>query len=219
MKHVKIMNLPDCDKLVYCSGTIARQIGTMFVVDDEKPTLAESFPVLSGGRDLADGWLRGDRECYETPVVCRVGEKITPEVFASFVKRGMHEEVPTTAWELYQNLRENGSDLRLPIMAHTQEPSREYLIELEFHDFNKDACCISTDTSAFYFEVYYDRDDKDDVFSQLEAQLMDYMNILDTEELYCKLIFTTLDFNNQDIVDRLNALEISTLYCDMDKPR
>ena len=26
MKHVKIMNLPECDKLVYCSGTIGRQV-------------------------------------------------------------------------------------------------------------------------------------------------------------------------------------------------
>ena len=34
MKQVKIMNLPECDKLLYCGGAIAQQIGTMFVVDN-----------------------------------------------------------------------------------------------------------------------------------------------------------------------------------------
>ena len=110
MKQVKIMNLPECDKLLYCGGTIAQQIGTMFVVDDEAPTQALSYPILSGGRSQADGWLTGDTECYETPVVCRKGQKIGPRVFAKFVKRAMHEEVPSTAWELYQSLREYDSD-------------------------------------------------------------------------------------------------------------
>ena len=219
MKQVKIMNLPECDKVLYCSGTIAQQIGTMFVVDDEEPGLASSYPILSGGRNQADGWLTGDTECYETPVVCRKGQKIIPRVFAKYVKRGMHEEVPTTAWELYHQLRENGCDLQLPILASTKETIREYTIELEFHDFDKEACCISTDTSEFYFEVYYDRDDREDLFRQLDGQLMDYINIVDTEELYCKLIFTTLDLDYLDIVNRLNSLEIDTSYCDMNDPR
>ena len=112
MKQVKIMNLPECDKLLYCGGAIAQQIGTMFVVDDEDPRQALSYPILSGGRSQADGWLTGDTECYETPVVCRKGQKIGPRVFAKFVKRAMHEEVPSTAWELYQSLREYDSDLQ-----------------------------------------------------------------------------------------------------------
>ena len=48
---------------------------------------------------------------------------------------------------------------------------------------------------------------------------MDYMNILDTEELYCKLIFTTLDIDNMDVVDRLNSEKIDTRFCDMYNPR
>ena len=135
MKQMKVMSLPECDKLLYCSGTIGRQIGTMFIYDDEKPLYVESYPILAGGRDMADGQVQSDTECYETPVVCRVGEKISPTVFSQFVKRAMHEEVPYNAWDLYQQLRENGSDLRHPILASTQEPDREYTIELEFHDF------------------------------------------------------------------------------------
>lgn len=219
MKHVKIMSLPECDKLVYSCGAIARQIGTMFVVDDENPAGAESYPVVAGGRELADGWVFGDMECYETPVVCRVGEKLTPKGFAKYVKRAMHEEVPATAYDLYCQLRENGSDLILPINAGTKEVIREYHIGLEFFDFKENASCRSTDTSSFYFEVYYERDDKEGLFRQLETQLMDYMNILDTEELGCKLIFTTLDFDYADVIKRLNALEIETNNCDMHNPR
>ena len=29
MKHVKIMSMPDCDKLIYSGGIIARQIGAL----------------------------------------------------------------------------------------------------------------------------------------------------------------------------------------------
>lgn len=219
MKQVKIMNLPECDKLLYCGGAIAQQIGTMFVVDDEAPTQALSYPILSGGRSQADGWLTGDTECYETPVVCRKGQKIGPRVFAKFVKRAMHEEVPSTAWELYQSLREYDSDLQLPVLASNEETIRDYTIELEFHDYKEESCCISTDTSDFYFEVYYDRDDRQNLKLQLETQLMDYMNILDTEELNCKLIFTTLDFDYQDVIEYLNTMEIDTRYCDMSEPR
>ena len=48
---------------------------------------------------------------------------------------------------------------------------------------------------------------------------MDYMNILDTEKLGCKLIFTTLDFDYADVIKRLNALAIETNNCDMHTPR
>lgn len=216
---MKIMNLPECDKLVYTGGVIARQIGTMFVVDDEDPMGTESYPILSGGRKTADGWLTGDSECYDTPVVCSVGEKITPRLFAKYVKRGMHEEVPTSAWELYWNLRDNGGDIQLPILARTKETIRRYKIDLEFNDFDKDAYCYSSDTSDFYFEAYYDRDNKDEVFRELQSQLMDYLNILDTEDLYCQIVFTTDDIDNADVVKRLNTLEIDTRYCNMYKPR
>jgi hypothetical protein len=67
--------------------------------------------------------------------------------------------------------------------------------------------------------VYYDRDDRRNLKLQLETQLMDYMNILDTEELNCKLIFTTLDFDFQDVIEYLNTMEIDTRYCDMMEPR
>ncbi len=218
MKHVKIMNLPDCDKLIYGDGMIARQIGAMFVVDDEHPMMAESYPIISGGQRCADGTLLSE-VCTESSLVCHVGKRITPRRFAAFVKLGMHEEVPASAWDLYHNLRENGGDLQLPISANNKETIREYHIELEFHDFTEDACCSSTDTSDFFFEVYFERGDKDDVFNQLNVQLMDYMNILDTEELGCKLIFRTVDLDYQDVVDRLNRLEIDTVYCDMYNPR
>ncbi len=218
MKHVKTMSLPDCDKLIYSSGMIARQIGVMFVVDDEEAVMAESYPIIGGGLSNADGSIMPE-ECIRSKMVCRVGEKITPKRFAEFVKMGMHEEVPSTAWELYGQLRENGSDLRLPVWAKDGEPIREYHVELEFHNFKEEACCYSTDTSDFFFEVYYNRDDKDDVFSQLSGQLMDYMNILDTEELGCKIIFYTVDFDYQDVVDRLNKIEIETRYCEMRNPR
>ena len=210
--------MPDCNKLIYSNGMIARQIGAMFVVDDEDPMLAQSYPIVSGGKTWADGTLMPD-ECDGTKMVCCVGEKITPRHFASFVKRAMHEDVPATAWELYENLRENGADLTLPVWAETKEAIREYEVELEFDDFHEDACCRSTDTSDFFFEVYYQRGDKDDVFRQLSGQLMDYINILDTEELGCKIIFNTIDCDNQDVVDRLNKMEIDTLNCDMYEPR
>lgn len=216
---MKVMSLPECDKLIYCSGTIGCQIGALYIYDDEKPMYVESYPILGGGRDLADGQVQGDTECYETPVVCRVGEKIFPTEFSSFVKRGLHEEVGIGAWELYRQLRENGSDLRHPVMADTKDTKRDYMIELEFHDFKQEACCVSTDSSAFYFEAYYDRDDKESVYRQLDAQLMDYINILDTEELYCRLIFTTLDLDYMDVVDRLNSEKIDTRFCDMYNPR
>lgn len=216
---MKIMPMPECDKLIYSQGAIARQIATMFVVDDENPQAAESYPIVAGGEKEADGWPMTDTECFETPVVCRRGQKISPKLFASFVKRAMHEEVPATAWELYRQLREQGSDLQLPVWASNKETIREYTIELEFNDFSEEATCISTDTSEFYFEAYFDRDDKDELFAQLDSQLMDYLNILDTEELHCKLTFTTLDFNYTDIVDRLNTEPIDTRFCDMYEPR
>ena len=150
--------MPDCQKLIYSSGMIARQIGAMFVVDDEEAVMAESYPIIGGGLSNADGSIMPE-ECIRSKMVCRVGEKITPKRFAEFVKMGMHEEVPSTAWELYGQLRENGSDLRLPVWAKDGEPIREYHVELEFHDFKEDACCYSTDTSDFFFEVYYNRDE------------------------------------------------------------
>ena len=218
MKHVKIMAMPDCKKLIYSSGMIARQIGTMFVVDDDEVVLGESYPIVAGGLSRADGTIMPD-ECVQTKMVCMAGEKITPSKFAEFVKMGMHEEVPATAWELYHQLRENGSDLVLPTWAKDGEPVREYHVELEFHDFKEEACCYSTDTSAFFFEVYYERGDKDDVYSQLCGQLMDYMNILDKEELGCKIIFNSVDLRYRDVIKRLNKLPIETIYCDMRKPR
>ena len=51
------------------------------------------------------------------------------------------------------------------------------------------------------------------------AQLMDYINILDTEELGAKIIFYTLDMDYQDVIDRLNTTPIETRYCDMMNPR
>ena len=119
MKHVKILSMPDCDKLIYSGGIIARQIGAMMVVDDEQPLSAESYPIVAGGQKLADGWLAPGEECMLTPVVCRVGEKISPKTFAKYVKMGMHEEVPTSAFELYEQLRESGADLRLPVWVPT----------------------------------------------------------------------------------------------------
>ena len=220
MKHVKILSMPDCDKLIYSAGIIARQIGALMVVDDEHPQLATSYPIVAGGRKLADGWLTPGEECNQTPVVCRVGEKITPLAFAKFVKMGMHEEEPTSAYELYGQLRESGADLQLPVWAKSNEPVREYHIELEINDFMKEeGFCYSTDTSNFYFEAYFNTDDHNDLYAQLMAQLMDYMNILDREDLGAKIIFLTLDMDYQDVIDRLNATPIDTEYCDMYKPR
>ena len=51
------------------------------------------------------------------------------------------------------------------------------------------------------------------------SQLMDYMNILDKEELGAKIIFHTLDFDYQDVIDKLNTTPIDTGYCDMYSPR
>ena len=218
MKHIKMMAMPDCQKLIYSGGMIARQIGAMFVVDDEEAVLAESYPIIGGGLSNADGSIMPE-ECMRAKMVCRVGEKITPKRFAEFVKMGMHEEIPATAWDLYHQLRENGSDLRLPVWAKDGEPVREYDVELEFHDFKEEACCYSTDTSDFFFEVYYNREDKDDVYNQLNGQLMDYMNILDREDLGCKIIFNTVDLRYSDVIKRLNETPIDTIYCDMREPR
>jgi len=220
MKHIKIMDMPSCDKLIYSGGVIARQIGALFVVDDENPLLAISYPVVAGGRKLADGWMPPGEECMQTPVVCRVGEKIAPRVFAKYVKMGMHEEVPTSAYELYGQLRESGADLQLPIWADSKEPVREFSIELEINDFMKEeGFCYSTDTSDFYFEAYFEAGNHDDLYGQLMAQLMDYMNILDKEELGAKIIFHTYDWDYQDVIDRLNSEPIETGYCDMYEPR
>ena len=48
---------------------------------------------------------------------------------------------------------------------------------------------------------------------------MDYLNILDTEDLYCQLVFTSLDIDYMDVIERLNTLQIDTRYCDMYEPR
>ena len=55
MKHIKIMDMPSCDKLIYSGGVIARQIGALMVVDDEQPLCAVSYPIVAGGQKLADG--------------------------------------------------------------------------------------------------------------------------------------------------------------------
>ena len=55
MKHIKTMSLPDCDKLIYSGGMIARQIGVMIVVDDEDLGWTQSYPIISGGQSNADG--------------------------------------------------------------------------------------------------------------------------------------------------------------------
>ena len=107
----------------------------------------------------------------------------------------------------------------LPVWASNKETIREYRIDLEINDFNKEAFCYSTDTAQFYFEAYFDADDHNDLYSQLMSQLMDYMNILDTEELGAKIIFHTVDTNYLDVIDRLNSEPIETGYCDMYKPR
>ena len=220
MKHVKILSMPDCDKLIYSGGIIARQIGALMVVNDENPIDTLSYPIVAGGQKMADGWLPPGDECMETPVVCRAGQKISPREFAKYVKMGMHEEIPTSAYELYGQLRENGSDLQLPIMASTKEPVREFHVELEIDDFMKDdGFCYSTDTAQFYFEVYFKAGDHDDLYGELMSQLMEYMNILDKEELGAKIIFRTLNIDYLDVIDRLNSEPIDTGYCDMYKPR
>lgn len=219
MKHVKIMSMPDCDKLIYSGGIIARQIGALMVVDDELPINTMSYPIVAGGQKLADGWLAPGEECMQTPVVCRVGQKISPRTFAKYVKMGMHEEVPTSAFELYGQLRESGADLQLPVWAQNKETIREYSIELEINDFNEEAICYTTDTSDFYFEAYFKAGDHDELYGELMSQLMDYMNILDKEELGAKIIFHTLDFDYQDVIDKLNTTPIDTSHCDMYEPR
>ena len=220
MKQVKIMSMPQCDKLIYSGGIIARQIGAMFIVNDEEPLLSMSYPIVAGGNNLADGWLPPAEECVQTPVVCRVGEKITPRAFAKFVKKGMHEEEPTTAYELYGQLRESGGDLQLPISARTKEPIREFKVELEINDFMKEeGYCYSPDISDFYFEVYFEAGNHDDLYGQLMTQLMEYMNILDREDLGAKIIFWTVNIDYLDVVERLNKEPIDTKYCDMYEPR
>ena len=219
MKHVKILSMPDCDKLIYSGGIIARQIGAMMVVDDEQPINTMSYPIVAGGQKLADGWLAPGEECMLTPVVCRVGEKISPKTFAKYVKMGMHEEVPTSAFELYEQLRESGADLRLPVWAKNQETIRDYKVELEINDFKDEAFCYSTDTADFYFEAYFKAGDKDELYRELMGQLMDYMNILDTEELGAKITFRTVHPDYMDVIDRLNETPIDTINCDMYEPR
>ena len=219
MKHVKILSMPECDKLIYSGGIIARQIGSLMVVDDEEPINTMSYPIVAGGQKLADGWLPPGEECMQTPVVCRVGQKISPKMFAKYVKMGMHEEVPTSAYELYGQLRESGADLQLPVMASTQETIREYSIELEISDLSEDAICYSSDTADFYFEAYFKAGDHDELYGELMSQLMDYMNILDKEELGAKITFHTVDFDYQDVIDRLNTTPIDTIHCDMYEPR
>ena len=220
MKHIKIMDMPSCDKLIYSGGVIARQIGALFVVDDEQPQLAMSYPIVAGGQKLADGWMAPGEECVQTPVVCRVGQKISPRTFAKYVKMGMHEEVPTSAYELYGQLRESGADLQLPVMARTQEPVRKFHVELEINDFMKEeGFCYATDTADFYFEAYFEAGNHDDLYGQLSAQLMDYMNILDTEELGAKIIFRTVDCDYLDVIEKLNTTPIDTIHCDMYDPR
>ena len=49
MKHVKILSMPDCDKLIYSGGIIARQIGALMVVNDENPIDTLSYPIVAGG--------------------------------------------------------------------------------------------------------------------------------------------------------------------------
>ena len=220
MKHVKILSMPECDKLIYSGGIIARQIGALMVVDDEQPQLAMSYPIVAGGRRLADGWMAPGEECVQTPVVCRVGEKIRPSTFARFVKMGMHEEIPTSANELYDQLRESGADLQLPVMARTQEPVREFHVELEINDFMKEqGFCYATDTADFYFEAYFKAGDHDELYGELMSQLMDYMNILDKEELGAKIIFRTLNCDYLDVIEKLNTTPIDTIHCDMYEPR
>ena len=217
---MKILSMPECDKLIYSGGIIARQIGALMVVDDEQPQLAMSYPIVAGGRRLADGWMAPGEECVQTPVVCRVGEKIRPSTFARFVKMGMHEEIPTSANELYDQLRESGADLQLPVMARTQEPVREFHVELEINDFMKEqGFCYATDTADFYFEAYFKAGDHDELYGELMSQLMDYMNILDKEELGAKIIFRTLNCDYLDVIEKLNTTPIDTIHCDMYEPR
>ena len=142
------------------------------------------------------------------------------KTFAKYVKMGMHEEVPTSAYELYEQQRESGADLQLPVKARTHEQVREFHVELEINDFMKEeGFCYATDTADFYFEAYFEAGNHDDLYGQLSAQLMDNMNILDKEELGAKIIFNTVDFDYQDVIDRLNSESIDTLYCDMYEPR
>ncbi len=219
MKHVKIMSLPDCDKLIYTNGEIARQIGTMMLVDDENFVFTKSYPILSGGKETADGYVETATEVQHCPIVCRVGEKISPERFAKFVKKAMREEVPSTAYELFNQLIDNGGKMVLPILASTQETIRKYNIELEFYDFDNVSHCVSTDTGDFFFEVYYEKGDHDDVFRQLSGQLMDYMEILEHDDLHCQIVFNTLNYDYMDVVKRLNNMKIETMGGEMYNPR
>ncbi len=219
MKHVKIMSLPDCDKLIYTNGQIARQIGTMMIVDDEELVFTESYPILSGGKETADGYVETGTEVVQCPIVCRVGEMITPRRFAKFVKKAMREEVPSTAYELYNQLRDNGGKMVLPVLASTQETIRKYDIELEFYDFDDVSHCVSTDSADFFFEVYFEKGDHDDVFGQLSAQLMDYVEILEHDDLHSQIVFYTIDNDYQDVVKRLNNLQIDAMEGEMYNPR
>ncbi len=218
MKHVKIMSQQETDKLIYAAGQIARQMGTMIVVDDENLALTKSYPILFG-LESGDGYVETDTEVQFTPIVCKIGENITPQWFANFVKKGMHEEVPTSAYELYKQLRGNGCHLRLPVMAPSGKEISKFEIELEFFDFDDISRVISTDTYDFYFEAYFEKGDHNEAFAELSAQLTDYIEILDMEQLGCQIIFKTLDLPYDDVVERLNKLQIDSLYSDMYNPR
>ncbi len=218
MKHVQILPLPDCNKLIYAEGQIARQIGTMIVADDENIGMTESYPIVAGGKSTADGDVIASTEVFETEFVCLAGEKISLYTFAKLVKKAMHEEMPVTAYELCRQLRDNGSDLKLPRTADG-ELVRKHHVELEFMTFDDTALCRSSETSTFFFEAYFTPGDHEDVYHQIDSQLMEYINILDTEELGTQIVFDTDDLKYMDVVDRLNAEEICTRFCDMENPR
>ncbi|MCR4603660.1 MAG: hypothetical protein K5683_09055 [Prevotella sp.] len=216
MKHVKILPLPDCQKLIYAEGQIARQIGTMIVVDDEQIGLTESYPIVAGGRDTADGLVLIDTSVYETQLVCLVGEEISPTTFCKFVKQSMHEEIPSSAYELYEQLHNNGGSLCLP---KSSEPYINYQVELEFVNTNDTVVCQSSDTAAIYFEAYFEPGNKKDAYNQLLGQLMEYMNIFDNEELGTVIVFRTVDIDYLDLVKRLNDTKIETKFSEMLAPR
>jgi len=219
MKHVKILNMPDCKKLIYSDGMMGRQIGAMIVMDDEDGVYyTHSYPIIDGGKQTADGMVLR-KENYETYVVCEVEEELTLRDFSKLVRRTMSEDVPPTSIELYNKLREYDCDLQLPVMADTKEPVRRYNVELEFFEFRDICRCKSVDHAYFYFDVYYEKDNHDDLFEQLLSQLMDYMNVLDSEKLYSQIVFNTVYSNYGDVIKRLNTEKIDTLYCNMYDPR
>jgi len=216
MKHVKILPLPDCQKLIYANGQIARQIGTMIVADDEKIGQTDSFPIVGGGREMADGQILADISVYDTQLVCLAGEKILPATFCKFVKQSLHEEIPTSAYELYRQLRDNGGRL---YHFQTDKPYITYEVELEFYDSSDTMLCQSTDAGDIYFEAYFDPDDKNDAYGQILGQLMEYLNIFDDEGLATEIIFRTVNYDYLDLIKRLNDTKIDTKYSNMFNPR